>query len=96
MQTNPQPTPEGPKAPTRQQKYFGFVLQPGDEALLPLLSEEHRAILKGHGSYAERAEALGVAVGTVRSRLHRARAALEKLRAAHNLPEDKSPVIFLS
>jgi DNA-directed RNA polymerase specialized sigma24 family protein len=32
------------------------------------------------GNYKERASRLGVAVGTVRSRLHRARAALSALR----------------
>jgi RNA polymerase sigma-70 factor (ECF subfamily) len=44
-------------------------------------------------SYVETAEALGCAVGTVRSRLHRARALLiEKLRPAHDEDAAANPV----
>ena len=64
----------------RKQKYFRFKFLAGDDALLPKLSEEHRAALRSEGSYKDRAAALGVAIGTVRSRLHRARARLEELR----------------
>ncbi len=52
-----------------------------DAQLLPELSAEHREILVAlPRSYAELATHLKVPVGTVRSRLHRARAALVKLR----------------
>jgi DNA-directed RNA polymerase specialized sigma24 family protein len=64
----------------RPQKYMGLAPQPGDEDLLDQLSPQHREILQAEGHYAELAEKLGVAIGTVRSRLHRARAALAKLR----------------
>lgn len=65
----------------RPQKYMGLAPQPGDEDLLDQLSPQHREILQAEGHYAELAEKLGVAIGTVRSRLHRARAALARLRA---------------
>ena len=64
----------------RQQKYFRFQLLPNDDALIVRLPAAQRAALQSQGTYEERAAALGVAVGTVRSRLHRARAALEALR----------------
>ena len=64
----------------RAQRYLQFRLQPGDAELLEQLSEPHRAILLFHGSYQECSEALNIPLGTVRSRLHRARAALEALR----------------
>jgi len=64
----------------RVQKYLHFRLQPGDMELLDQLPAEQRDILLSEGSYQERAAKLNVAIGTVRSRLHRARAALEMLR----------------
>jgi len=64
----------------RAQKYLHFAFEPGDEALIAELPAEQQAALRAEGSYAERAQAMGVAIGTVRSRLHRARAALVKLR----------------
>jgi hypothetical protein len=66
---------------SRNQKYLHFRLLPGDEALIEQLSPGQRAILKSDGSYVKRAEDLGIAIGTVRSRLHRAREALSQLRA---------------
>jgi hypothetical protein len=68
------------KPSLRQQKYLHFRLMPGDESLIEQLTMDQQKILKSEGSYSKRAEDLGVAVGTVRSRLHRAREALLKLR----------------
>ena len=72
-----------PASAKRQQRFLRFQLQPGDEALLDHLSENQRALLLSDGSYKERAERFGLPVGTVRSRLHRARAMLEQLRQDH-------------
>src|ERR1700690_4289272 len=73
----PQPSPK------RKQKFVDFALQPGDDALLPSLPDAQRLLLQTEGSYQDRAERLGIPIGTVRSRLHRARTALERLRE-HN------------
>jgi len=64
----------------RPQKYTGMELQPGDEEFLDRLSPRHQEILRTKGTYHDLAAAFGVAVGTIRSRLHRARAALFALR----------------
>ena len=64
----------------RVMKYYRFELRPGDAELLEQLSAEQRDALLSTGSYQERAQALNIPIGTVRSRLHRARAALEALR----------------
>jgi DNA-directed RNA polymerase specialized sigma24 family protein len=64
----------------RNQKFSGFEVEEGDRELLSRLSEEHRALLLADGSYKDKAEQLGIPLGTVRSRLHRARAILELLR----------------
>ena len=74
--------PHSAKASDRKrvQKFQHFTLEPGDEKLLEELPPYQQAILRSEGSYLQRAEKLGVAVGTIRSRLHRARTALEKLR----------------
>lgn len=69
--------------PKRKQKFVDFALQPGDDALLPSLPDAQRLLLQTDGSYQDRAERLGIPIGTVRSRLHRARTALERLRE-HN------------
>lgn len=66
--------------PPRAQRYLHFRLAPGDEALIDKLPPAQQHALRSEGSYAKRAEQLGVAIGTVRSRLHRAREALCRLR----------------
>ena len=70
-----------PNTVRRKAKYLNFALFSGDSELLPALSEEQRAVLTVSGPYKERAEKLGLPIGTVRSRLHRARAALKRLRS---------------
>ena len=76
----------------RPQKYIGFALQPGDEGLLALLPATQREILLSKGKYKELAATLGVAVGTIRSRLHRARAALSALRRSSSEEHLKAPL----
>jgi DNA-directed RNA polymerase specialized sigma24 family protein len=58
-----------------------FTLTDADKPLLGKLSAKHREILGCTGSYDEIAAALNLNPGTVRSRLNRARNALERLRA---------------
>lgn len=70
-----------PHRSSRNQKYLHFKLLPGDDKLIEQLSPEQQAALRSEGSYLKRAAQLGVALGTVRSRLHRAREALSRLRA---------------
>lgn len=62
-------------------KFRDFQFGEADNTLLQRLSEDHRKILLVHGSYADIAKQLNLAPGTVRSRLHRARTALTRLRA---------------
>ena len=66
--------------PKRIQRFIRFVLKPGDEELIGQLSTNQQAILALKGSYEERGMRLGIPPGTVRSRLHRARSALVRLR----------------
>lgn len=72
-------------------KYMGFALQPRDEGLLALLPDKQREILLSKGKYREQAATFGVAVGTIRSRLHRARAALSALRQSSSEHHLKAP-----
>ena len=69
---------------------MGLTLEPRDDELLNHLSPKHREILRSEGQYTELAAKLGVAVGTVRSRLHRARAALLALRNARSENYDRA------
>jgi DNA-directed RNA polymerase specialized sigma24 family protein len=64
----------------RNQKFSGSEVGERDRELLSRLSGDHRALLLADGSYKDKAEQLGIPIGTVRSRLHRARASLELLR----------------
>ncbi len=62
-------------------RFRNFTITQEDAQLLPQLSNEHREILVAlPRSYAELADFLKLPIGTVRSRLHRARAALARLR----------------
>ena len=64
----------------RVARLTGVELQPSDERLLQFLTPEQVEILRCEGSYVEIAQKLNIPLGTVRSRLSRARAALVQLR----------------
>ncbi|HXS05357.1 MAG TPA: sigma-70 region 4 domain-containing protein [Rhizomicrobium sp.] len=81
MDTRTLPSHFPPQTKKREQKFARFDFLPGDEDLIAQLPPEQQAALRAQGSYAQRAQEMGIAVGTVRSRLHRARAALVRLRA---------------
>ena len=94
MSTRPGEELENPSPKKRPQKYNGFALQPGDEELIDQLSPQWQEILLSEGPYNDLAAAFGVAIGTIKSRLHRARAALSALRERsaqqHSLQNDSS------
>jgi DNA-directed RNA polymerase specialized sigma24 family protein len=58
-----------------------YLLTESDEFLLSQLPEPYVEILRQEGSMEEIARRLNIALGTVKSRTHRARAALDRLRA---------------
>ena len=64
----------------RRYELKGLCLLETDEPLLAMLSEADQAVLRTTGSYEERHKKLQVPMGTLRSRLHRARAKLLALR----------------
>ena len=64
----------------RRYKFLRFKLEPGDGEFIDRLPEEQRVLLLANGSYADKATHFNIPVGTVRSRLHRARAAVVRLR----------------
>lgn len=61
-------------------RFRGFRPTDQDEELLDQLEPPHRDILRASGSYREISESLNIPLGTVRSRMHRARSALVALR----------------
>ncbi|HZQ40508.1 MAG TPA: sigma factor-like helix-turn-helix DNA-binding protein [Rhizomicrobium sp.] len=83
---NPQsytPQSPGPQSPAAKSRtFFRFRLQAEDAELIRQLPPLYQAVLESEGAYGERAAALNVPIGTVRSRLHRARKALQQLRDA--------------
>ena len=86
-QNNPDTIPQrGLEHPSRQgtSQFKGMHILQSDERLLALLSAPEQAVLLATGSYVERAKELGVPVGTLRSRLHRARTKLASLREQTN------------
>jgi DNA-directed RNA polymerase specialized sigma24 family protein len=61
--------------------YKGFQILDSDTPLIDGLKETHRQLLAMNGeSYETMAKTHGIPPGTVRSRLHRARVALERAR----------------
>ena len=76
-------SPEGVVAPPKRPRSSPFRdmhLVDSDEPLLALLNPQEQVILRATGSYEDMAKVLQVPTGTVRSRLHRARAKLVALR----------------
>jgi len=79
------PNQERVAAPSR-----GFIIFESDEPLIATLQPYHQNVLRWTGPYAEMAAQLQVSPGTLRSRLHRARAALVALRQKQSGPEGLS------
>jgi DNA-directed RNA polymerase specialized sigma24 family protein len=74
----------------REQRFLHFKLMPDDETLLDQLTDNQRALILSEGSYKERANQFGLPVGTVRSRLHRARLALAELRQERDTAHERA------
>jgi DNA-directed RNA polymerase specialized sigma24 family protein len=73
--------PESARRSRRRESQFqGMHVLETDEPLLATLWPNEQAVLRTNGSYGERAKELNVPVGTLKSRLHRARAKLVALR----------------
>lgn len=97
MDVNNQVAPPAERAKEkRQQKYQNFKLRDGDEALLEFLPRRQRELLTAEGSYQDIAGRFGIPIGTVRSGLHRARVALERLRQSQEGEETVRPAEKLS
>jgi len=79
-----------PKQKRVASPFRGFVIFESDESLIAALQPNHQNVLRLMGSYAEMVEQLQVPAGTLRSRLHRARAALVALRQQQSGPEGPS------
>lgn len=65
----------------RNRTKSSYLLTEADEFLLAQLPDPFVEILRQEGSMEEIAQRLNIAPGTVKSRTHRARAALDQLRA---------------
>jgi DNA-directed RNA polymerase specialized sigma24 family protein len=65
----------------RNRRRNAYLLTEQDEPLLGQLPDKYVEILRQEGSIADIATRLNVARGTVKSRTHRARVALDALRA---------------
>lgn len=71
-------------------RILDFKVLPSDAPHLEKLSADHRAILEAEGSYEDKAASLNIPLGTVRSRLNRARAKLIALRETEPAPQEAS------
>lgn len=77
--------PVSPAGRNRRQRFFPLTEQ--DEPLLSQLSPRYVEILRQDGQMADIATRLNLPIGTVKSRLHRARAALIALRRQSSSPQ---------
>ncbi len=91
MDTNGQ-REDGDLAGKRRVSFWHHKIMPSDKSLIERLPENQRVLLQSQGQYRERAERFGIPVGTVRSRLHRARTALDILRQERDAASDDLPV----
>jgi hypothetical protein len=66
--------------------FRGMHILESDEPLVATLEPLERAVLGTTGKYEQRAQTLGIPLGTLRSRLHRARAKLVNLRTQVTSP----------
>jgi DNA-directed RNA polymerase specialized sigma24 family protein len=80
ISANPPDAPPTVQADQRRQPRFG-TLTKEDASLLARLSDRDQTILRQSGNMKEISERLNVPLGTVKSRLHRARVALAVLRS---------------
>jgi hypothetical protein len=69
-----------PARSRREAQFKGMLVLDTDEPLWACLGPNHKAVLCSNGSYEERAKELNLPVGTLKSRLHRARVKLAALR----------------
>jgi DNA-binding NarL/FixJ family response regulator len=69
------------KVPNRNRRKASYIITEADEFFLGQLPASFVEILRQEGSMEEIAQRLSIAPGTVKSRTHRARAALDRLRA---------------
>ncbi len=75
-------------AQRRNRRRNAYLLTEQDESLLAQLPDKYVEILRQEGSIADIASRLNIARGTVKSRTHRARVALDALRAQQSRSED--------
>jgi DNA-directed RNA polymerase specialized sigma24 family protein len=87
-----------PLQPTGQRPMQYRGLQPidTDELLLATLEPNEQAVLRASGSYVDRAKALNLPIGTLRSRLHRARAKLVALREMKQSEPNRKPYLHIA
>jgi DNA-binding NarL/FixJ family response regulator len=80
--------PDAGSAQRRNRRRNAYLLTEQDEPLLGQLPDKYVEILRQEGSIADIASRLNIARGTVKSRTHRARVALDALRTQSRPNED--------
>ena len=72
---------------TTRDRFHNFKIEPSDQPLLEQMTALKRDLLTSKEDYASFAARHNVPLGTVKSRIHRARAELMRLRDAAAAPE---------